>query len=148
MEGISLKVDEFSADLSFASVTEQHNGNFTCKVSNDVASSEHTAQLRVNGRLIAVHCKSLCCFQCFHTGSSSGTLNITKLVIVIDRLAKWADARKMTKVCLSANASTKVDHRKESVNDHFSIIIIDYNRNCQLKTNCSFLLISASILES
>lgn len=50
LEGISLKVDEFSADLSFASVTEQHNGNYSCKVSNDVAIVEHTAQLKVNGK--------------------------------------------------------------------------------------------------
>lgn len=53
LDGTSLKLDEFSADLSFASVTEHHNGNYTCKVSNDVASVEHTTQLKVNGKLIA-----------------------------------------------------------------------------------------------
>lgn len=51
LDGISVKVDEFSADLSFASVTEHHNGNYSCKVFNDVASIEHTTQLKVNGRL-------------------------------------------------------------------------------------------------
>ena len=51
LDGISLKIDEFSADLSFTSVTEHHNGNYSCKVSNDVASIEHTTQLKVNGKL-------------------------------------------------------------------------------------------------
>lgn len=57
LEGISMKVDEFSADLSFASVTEHHNGNYSCKVSNDVASIEHTTQLKVNGKLSSLSIK-------------------------------------------------------------------------------------------
>lgn len=50
LTGVTGKVDEFSADLSFQSVSVQHNGNYTCEVHNDLASARHTAQLVVEGK--------------------------------------------------------------------------------------------------
>jgi hypothetical protein len=49
LSGVTGKVDEFSADLSFQSVSVEHDGNYTCEVHNDLASARHTAQLVVEG---------------------------------------------------------------------------------------------------
>lgn len=49
LTGVAGKVDEFSSDLSFQSVSVEHNGNYTCEVHNELASAQHTAQLIVEG---------------------------------------------------------------------------------------------------
>ncbi|RWS30915.1 down syndrome cell adhesion molecule:-like isoform A [Leptotrombidium deliense] len=45
---LGIRTDEFSSDLSFQRVSTRHNGNYTCIVSNDVASVSHSATLIVD----------------------------------------------------------------------------------------------------
>ncbi|RWS17533.1 dscam:-like isoform D [Dinothrombium tinctorium] len=45
---LGIRTDEFSSDLSFQRVSTRHNGNYTCIVSNDVASVSHSATLLVD----------------------------------------------------------------------------------------------------
>ncbi|XP_067123055.1 cell adhesion molecule Dscam1-like [Centruroides vittatus] len=46
--GVGIRNDDFSSDLTFASVSPRHNGNYTCIVSNAAASVSHTATLIVD----------------------------------------------------------------------------------------------------
>ncbi|XP_015789765.1 Down syndrome cell adhesion molecule-like protein Dscam2 isoform X2 [Tetranychus urticae] len=48
INNIGIRTDEFSSDLTFARVSPRHNGNYTCIVSNSVASDSHTALLNVD----------------------------------------------------------------------------------------------------
>ncbi|XP_022256217.1 Down syndrome cell adhesion molecule-like protein Dscam2 isoform X3 [Limulus polyphemus] len=41
--------DVFSSDLTFANIQTQHNGNYTCTVSNTASSASHSAVLIVKG---------------------------------------------------------------------------------------------------
>lgn len=52
--------DDFTSSLSITSVTRSQGGNYTCKVQNDAAMVLHSAQLRVNGKLLNVKCTLLC----------------------------------------------------------------------------------------
>uniref|UniRef100_T1JP33 Down syndrome cell adhesion molecule-like protein Dscam2 n=1 Tax=Strigamia maritima TaxID=126957 RepID=T1JP33_STRMM len=47
--GIHLRhLDEFSSILSIANINPKHNGNYTCKATNDAAIATHTTVLNVN----------------------------------------------------------------------------------------------------
>ncbi|XP_064472281.1 cell adhesion molecule Dscam1-like [Ornithodoros turicata] len=45
--GIRVQTDAFSSDLTFASVSPRHNGNYSCVVSNAAASASHSTVLVV-----------------------------------------------------------------------------------------------------
>lgn len=43
--------DEFTSALSIMSITKSQSGVYTCRVQNDAATINHSAQLKVNGKL-------------------------------------------------------------------------------------------------
>ncbi|GFV37584.1 down syndrome cell adhesion molecule-like protein Dscam2 [Trichonephila clavipes] len=49
LRGSISTVNEFTSTLSFSSVSQIHNGNYTCIASNPVASRNHTATMIVKG---------------------------------------------------------------------------------------------------
>lgn len=50
--GVVNRDDDFSSDLTFPSINPNHNGNYTCTVSNAAAAVSHTALLVVNGKIV------------------------------------------------------------------------------------------------
>lgn len=52
LNGIKIKeLDQYSHSLMIENLSSDHNGNYTCKASNEASSLQHTAQLLVNGKI-------------------------------------------------------------------------------------------------
>lgn len=50
INNIVTRTDDFSSDLIFNRLTTGHNGNYTCVVSNNLASDSYSASLDVDGK--------------------------------------------------------------------------------------------------
>lgn len=48
--GIGLRADEFTSDLTFPRITQEHDGNYTCVVANAADQASHSALLKADGR--------------------------------------------------------------------------------------------------
>lgn len=54
LKGSINMVNEYTSTISFGSVSQKHNGNYTCVASNPVASRNHTAAMTVKGKVVQI----------------------------------------------------------------------------------------------
>lgn len=52
LKGSINMVNEYTSTISFGSVSQKHNGNYTCVASNPVASRNQTAIMTVKGKVV------------------------------------------------------------------------------------------------